>query len=97
MNYRPPNWENPLKIKLFGVLSQDQPEAVYEAGADAMLEGLRKRGWRIRGDIAVFPEPELTFSSNDMSLNVIIPNKLIGKCCIAIIPDEEEKDELQTA
>ena len=92
MNYRSPDWKNPFALT--GVESRHE---AYEAGADAMLEGLRKRGWRIRGDIAVFPEPELTFSSNDMSLNVIIPNKLIGKCCIAIIPDEEEKDELQTA
>ena len=56
---------------------------IYEAGADAMLEGQKKEGWRINGDSIIpasggFPE-------------IHIPTGMRG--WLVFIPNEEEPDE----
>ena len=49
MGWRPDNWENPhnnLELTTEQLRGVDSPAGHYEAGADAMLEALRKVGWR---------------------------------------------------
>ncbi len=58
-NYRPKDWKNPYK----NYCSQDSLllSEVYNEGADAMVEGQKKEGWRVNGDSVIpasggFPE-----------------------------------------
>ena len=61
MSYRPEGWENPYK-DWFGMKEttlREEAETLehfaYEAGADAMLEALRKRGTKLDGRPLAIP------------------------------------------
>ena len=82
--YRPENWKNPYKKSTtedFGLGEQavygwEYP--VYEAGADAMLEGLKREGSHLNGDTiipAVGEYPEIHCPGGNKGWLIIIPEE----------------------
>ena len=80
--YRPEGWIDGRKIydtEKKGVLSDAD---IYEAGGDAMLEGLKAEGWRLKGESVVPAQGEFP--------EIHIPEKLKGY--LVFIPDEEKNE-----
>ncbi len=76
--YRPKVWEE-LRLGYRRVDISDEVYHAYEAGADAMLEGLKKNGRYVNGEdiIIAFCESPTVYHFND---NV--------KGCLVFIPEE---------
>ena len=84
MRYRPKDWKNPYteensEIAII-VESGPMPDEAFEAGADAMLEGLKEEGIFTYG-AGHYPDIE-------------VPKEVSGYWCF--IPDEAEEYEQAT-
>ena len=78
---RPSNWENPYE---HGITAMEQArEDAFEAGADAMLEGLKKEGIKI--DLL----DKVRLFVNDRQFVLFHTPDIKTDCYIVSIPEEE--------
>ncbi|MCK5016442.1 MAG: hypothetical protein KAS32_05145 [Candidatus Peribacteraceae bacterium] len=84
--YRPEGWnamDIMLKTPVYVITGDELTDiklSLVEAGADAMLEGLKKEGMNSKGEF-----PNIKQFPNDSMLTVKIPNK---KGWLVFIPEE---------
>ena len=78
-NWRPRDWKNPYPESLYYGTLPVGLHSIFEAGADAMLEVLRKQGTVIRNNS---PEDKITVAIDGQILALGQPGKVV------YIPDD---------
>ena len=88
--YRPQDWENPYrKDSLVALFTEADQFGTFEAGADAMLEGLREKG--LTDTFYTNKDGEVCGESS-LPLHIPCGDKRI-KGTVVFIPDEQVKKE----